>query len=442
MIPNVSLRKALSDPELLGGVLAGPSWKPWRTMLIAAMGERLTKSERALFKQLTGREREPLQRVEEFEAVVGRRGGKSRAISVVTAYITGLCQHPALVRGERGVCLVIAQDQRTADIVLDYITAAFEGSPILSQLVDQRTQRTLRLTNGIDIEVRAADFRRLRGPTYICVIADEVAFWMNEYSANPDDEILNSVRPGLATTNGPLFMISSPYSRKGELWRTYQRHFGRNGDPLILVAQGSSRTFNPTLPQRVVNRAMERDPVANRAEYLAEFRQDISSFVRVEAVRACVAEGVFERPPRSDQTFFSFADPSGGAHDSFTLAIGHLDYVKQTVVVDALYERRPPFSPEQVCEEFAGLLRRYNVNFDHRRQICWHLAGRAIFKIWRDVFSERRAEVGLVPRLAAVDQFRPHRIAGSSATDRSALCSGTAHCARRSRQHRSSAARI
>jgi hypothetical protein len=353
MIPQLPLRQALSDPELLGSVLVGPSWRPWRVLLIAAAGERLTKSERALFKKLTGREREPLQCVEEFAGVIGRRGGKSRAISVVTTYIAGLCQHPALVRGERGVCLVIAQDQRTADIVLDYITAAFEGSPILSQLVDQRTQRTLRLTNGIDIEVRAADFRRLRGPTYICVIADEVAFWMNEYSANPDDAILNSVRPGLSTTNGPLFMISSPYSKKGELWRTYQRHFGRNGDPLILVAQGSSRTFNPTLPQRVVDRAMERDPVANRAEWLAEFRTDVSGYVNPAAVQACTSKGVYERPPKSDRTYFSFADPSGGAHDSFTLAIGHLDYGKQTVVADALYERRPPFSPEQVCEEFA-----------------------------------------------------------------------------------------
>ena len=48
-------------------------------MLIAANGEALTDSERVIFKQFTQREREPLQPVEEFAAVKGRRAGGSRA---------------------------------------------------------------------------------------------------------------------------------------------------------------------------------------------------------------------------------------------------------------------------------------------------------------------------------------------------------------------------
>src|SRR6266704_1281138 len=119
--------------------------------------------------------------------------------------------------------------------------AAFRDSPILAQLIEARTARELRLNNGITVEVRAADFRRLRGLTFIGCIADEVAFWMNEESSNPDTEILNAIRPGLATTSGPLFLISSPYARKGELWRTYRKHYSASGDSAILVAQGSSR---------------------------------------------------------------------------------------------------------------------------------------------------------------------------------------------------------
>ena len=79
MRPTVSMRKALGDPKVLGNAFEGDSWKPWRTLLIAAMGEKLTDDERTLFKTLTGREHEPLQRVDELAAVVGRRGGKSRA---------------------------------------------------------------------------------------------------------------------------------------------------------------------------------------------------------------------------------------------------------------------------------------------------------------------------------------------------------------------------
>ena len=189
----------LSDSNLLGTVLAGESWRAWRVLLLAAMGEALDDDERALFKQLTGRDREPGIQVEEFVGVIGRRGGKSRAISVLATYIAGLGEHPALAPGERGILLVIASDQKQADIVLDYVEANFRGSRILNQLVEARTARELRLTNRIDVEVRAADFRRLRGPTYVAVIADEVAFWLNENSANPDSEILNAIRPGLAT---------------------------------------------------------------------------------------------------------------------------------------------------------------------------------------------------------------------------------------------------
>src|SRR5262245_37292415 len=134
MTPSITLRQALADPQLLGGALAGPSWRAWRTLLIAAMGERLSLAERQRFEQLTGRKREPGRPVEEAAFIIGRRGGKSRALATLATYLSGLCEH-ALVRGERGVCLCIAPDQRQAGIVLDFATAAFEASPILRQLV-------------------------------------------------------------------------------------------------------------------------------------------------------------------------------------------------------------------------------------------------------------------------------------------------------------------
>ena len=121
MRPTITLRRALADPNLLGDALKGDSWRPWRTLLIAANGEELTDDERPLYTELTGREHEPLQRVDELAAVVGRRGGKSRAMSVLAAYIAGLCDHSdALAPGERGVLLCIALDQRVAKIILDY----------------------------------------------------------------------------------------------------------------------------------------------------------------------------------------------------------------------------------------------------------------------------------------------------------------------------------
>jgi hypothetical protein len=118
MKPRTSLRTALDDPKLLGDVLPGDSWRSWRVILMAAMGERLTDDEREIFTRLTGREREPLERIEELVAVVGRRGGKSRSMAAL-ATTSAVSASTPLVRGERGVLLCIAPDQRQAAIVLD-----------------------------------------------------------------------------------------------------------------------------------------------------------------------------------------------------------------------------------------------------------------------------------------------------------------------------------
>jgi len=212
MRPTVSLRRALTDPRLLGHAFVGESWTPWRILLIAAMGEELTDAERVIFKQITGRDQEPGQRVNELVAVVGRRGGKSRAMAVLMAYVAALCDHTdVLVKGETGVALCVALDQKVAGIVREHCAAVLEESPILKQLIANRTQDTIQLTNGLSIEVRPASFRKLRGPTYVCVVAHELAIWYQDSTyANPDVEILAAVRPGLLTTRGLLVLASSP----------------------------------------------------------------------------------------------------------------------------------------------------------------------------------------------------------------------------------------
>ena len=159
-----------------------------------------------------------------------------------------------------------------------------------------------------------------------------------------DTEILGALRPTLLTTKGPLIALSSPYARKGALWDTYKRHFGPDGDPHILVAKGATRDFNPEVSQADVDRAIERDPAKNRAEYLAEFRTDVEGFVTQEAVQACVSPGVRERKPEYKHSYVAFVDPSGGSADAFTPAIAHKE--GNTQILDAIREIRPPFSPE------------------------------------------------------------------------------------------------
>jgi len=356
----VTMRDALNDPHLLGASLQGTSWANWRVFLIASMGEKLNAKERKIFHRFTGRAREPGQRIEEGLYLIGRRGGKDRAAAVLATYFSALVDYSSvLAKGERGLVLCIAPDQRQALVQRNYVEGTFDASPILSALIVNRTTDSIELSNGISIEVRAASFRRLRGVTTIAVIASEAAFWMDEQSANADVEILNAVRPSLATTGGPLIIITTPYAQRGEVYNTYRRHYGPKGDPLVLVAQGTSRDFNPTLSKKVVERALERDPAAASAEYLAQFRVDIEAYVSREVVESLVVPGRYELAPVSGAHYAAFVDPSGGSSDSMTLAIGHKQ--DDVAILDAVREIKPPFSPEGCVSEFATLLKNYGI---------------------------------------------------------------------------------
>jgi hypothetical protein len=143
------------------------------------------------------------------------------------------------------------------------------------------------------------------------------------------------------------------------LWQAFKSHYGPNGDPAILVAQGASRRFNPSLSEKVVNRAYERDAISAQAEFGAQFRSEIEAFVSLEIVQACMTDHV-ELPPLPKIKYHALVDPSGGSSDSFTLAISH--QADQHIIIDAIREVRPPFSPESAIDDFCVLLKSYDVH--------------------------------------------------------------------------------
>ncbi|TPK85316.1 hypothetical protein [Mesorhizobium sp. B2-4-17] len=361
MKPIVSIREALNDDRLLGTLLAGKSWASWKAILIAAMGEKLTDEEMALYEARTGRSETPTEMVEELDLIAGRRSGKTTAVGTLSVYLAALCDwSDVLNRGDRGVLPFLAQSQRTAKIAFRHANAAFSDIKALKHLVSTVTADTIVLNNGVDLEIRPANFRSIRGITAIAAVCDEIAYWYaDETSSNPDREILAALRPSLITTRGPLIMCSSVYGKKGELWESYRRHYGPDGDPLALVAFGSSREFNETLPQKIIDKAVERDPDAAKSEYLSIWRDDIASFVPYERVKACVEAGMVERPFDYKHRYVAFADPGGGVSDSYTIAIGHKE--GHRAIVDAMREFRAPFDPEDITRAVCKLLGQYRL---------------------------------------------------------------------------------
>ena len=166
--------------------------------------------------------------------------------------------------------------------------------------------------------MKPASFRKLRGPTYIAIIADELAFWFTDASyANPDVEVLAAARPGLLTTRGPLIMASSPTPRWACCGTPSNEHYGPDGSPSVLVAKGSTRDFNQTIPQAEIDRELERDRARNTAELLAEFRGDLEGYVALEVVEACIGNYFEMAPAPGARATTPSPIRAGGSDDSF-----------------------------------------------------------------------------------------------------------------------------
>lgn len=308
--------RVMNDPAFLGNFFRGNSWDTWRIFLKGLFGLSFSSAEAQVFQQFTGRTCPPSVAREGW-VIVGRRGGKSAIAALKALFLAAFRDYtPYLRPGEYAVLMTIASDRPQANIVRGYSLAA--------------------------------------------VIADELTFWRDERYSNPDTEILNALRPGMATIPGSLLLcISSPYSRTGELWRACRRYYGQPDDE-VLVWKATSRQMNPTLPEKIVRDALERDPAAARAEYLGEFRTDVESLISLETSEDVTVNGRRELPCLHKVGYFAFVDPSGGSHDSFTLAISHRE--NKVAVLGALRERKPPFNPENVVREFAQLLKAYRIN--------------------------------------------------------------------------------
>jgi hypothetical protein len=358
-----TLLECVHDPDLFAPWFKDPTtWRAWFAFIAALFALPMTPEQLATYRQCTGRSDPPSTAASEASLICGRRAGKSFTLALIAVYLAAFRDYaPYLAPGERATILVLASDRRQARVIFRYVRALLTRVALLARMIVSETKEGIDLNNFVTIEIGSASFRSVRGLTFAAVLADETAFWMSDDSANPDYEILNAVRPGLVTIPGAVLLLaSSPYARRGVLWDSFKRHHGKDGDP-VLVWKAGSRTMNETLPARLIEEAYERDPSNAAAEFGAEFRTDIESFIAREAIDACVADGVRERPPADSVIYRAFVDPSGGAGDSFTLAICHRG-VDQMAILDAIRERKPPFSPEDVVSEFAALLKSYGVS--------------------------------------------------------------------------------
>jgi hypothetical protein len=356
---------AMFAPHFRGGAA---SWAAWRAFLAALFALPMTDAALELYQHHTGRTEAPSVPFTEAALICGRRGGKSRILALIAVWLACCRDYaPFLAPGEVATLPIVAADRKQARTIFRYVLGLIEQTPLLAAMKGDVTTESVAIGEHVVIEIHAATYRGIRGYTLAGMLVDEIAFLRtDETAANPDEEILAAVRPGLSSIPGSVLLIaSSPYAKRGALYGAFKKHWGQD-TARVLVWRGTTAEMNPTLDPAVIAEAYEADPARASAEYGAQFRDDISAFVAREVIDACTVPGRYELPPISGIQYSAFVDPSGGSSDSMTVAIAHREKGTKpgepgVIQLDAVREVKPPFSPEAVTADFVALLKSYGI---------------------------------------------------------------------------------
>jgi len=358
---------ALEHPRLLGSSFRPTeSWHSWAVFLRALEGLAIPAPEDLeLFRRSTGRTAPPTAPMAEAWIAVGRRSGKSRIASLLAVHAAAFTNWKTRTApGEAAVIAVLAADKPQARQIFNYAKGLVESSPLLRGHVVEARNDILTFDTGAVLEVMTSNHKSIRGRSFALVLADEVAFWeASAESANPDREVIRAARPGLATLGGRLIALSSPYGQFGVLWDQRRRYWGRT-ESSTLFWQASSRDMHPGLPESLVTQALEEDPEGSRAEWLGEFRGDLSNLFTPEALDRCTAKRRTELPPSSTARYMGAIDAAGGggtnsSRDGYAACCVHVQGGR--VVVDWVELVQPPYNPLEVTARLCLRFRAYQV---------------------------------------------------------------------------------
>jgi hypothetical protein len=354
-----SLHEFMVDPELFGKTFASSTFWAWRAVAKMLDGLPLEPAELDLWKAITGRDAPPVKPFGEAYLVKPRRAGGTLFAAAVGLHAALQDYRPKLGPGELATVALIASDRKQARQLMNYCKGLIADSSMIAAEVTNTTAETITLAHAVQLEVHTTSWRSTRGYSYAAVILDELSFFRDDFSANPDVELVRAVRPGLLNLGGRLIGLSSPHSRRGHLWEMFRSHFGKPSS--VLVIQAGGPTLNPTLNQEALDRQRAEDPIAARSEQDAEFREDISQFLTDDVLDPALRPGRKALPYQRDHQHHAFCDPSGGRHDAMVLGIAHQE-TGGRVVLDKLVIQRPPFTPEDVVARFGEVLSAYSLN--------------------------------------------------------------------------------
>jgi hypothetical protein len=365
---NVDIIQAIDSPKAFRRFFPGDlsSWESWFSFLRVIYGLGLTPDDLELFRACTERETPDENGYDVIYLISGRKSGKSTVCGLIAAFTAIFGNW-----GEDFSILVVAPTIRQAKMVF---RSARQMLSYFPGAIKRETGEEIDLKNGGHIFIRTPSYKHIRGENVALAILDEFALFESE-GALPADELAVAIEPSLLP-NAKLIYSSTAFGKAGPLWDAYERHWSL--DDAELVWKSSTAQMNPTFSTAKIDKAVRSDPSRFRAEYLSEFRDDISRLFADggQVTRYCTGS---ESEPRERVNYYAFLDASSGGKDSMALAIAHGESGR--VHLDLIRENKAPFNDaEKIIGEYADILKRYHVGEvladKHAQAFVGHLFGR------------------------------------------------------------------
>lgn len=383
-------------------------WTAWKAFLKAAYALPMDAQELAIYRECTGRKKPPEKPARQVWCPTGRRARKSAIAALIGVFESCFRDYSKyMAPNERATIPIIAKSMKEARQIMTFAKAILSDENLRNLLLEEPGAETVQLRTGVDLNIVAVSLTAGRSRTIPTGLLDEVAFFASE-GAVPDEEVIRGMRPGMATIpDSKLFAFSSPYGKRGMLYRMHQQYYpltrieedgppqytyhpekedAANRDRVLIWQAPTLRMHDtPQLRAEIANE-YQLDPISAAAEYGAEFREDTDAFVLERLLDEAIVSGRKFLAWTKGRTYFAFIDPSGGSSDSLTLAVAHFEkdpepppppqpyrledipedqetppVLPGKVVLDLIREWPAPFDPEDVVEECASEMLRYGL---------------------------------------------------------------------------------
>jgi hypothetical protein len=362
----VKLSKKISFAGFCADIVGESISPAWAAAYRALDGETLNPSELEAWRTMSGLEDYVPKDRREMVALKGRRSRGSKTACKYLCYKVHTSDFRRYAaKGDRLHAVVIAQTRDTSKEIVSYFHAFYEQSPVLRGEVAEIYKNSVELKSGFIVSVQTCSFRAPRGITVPIALLDELGVWRVEGS-DIDREVIRSLTPAqIQFPTRKLIMLGSPWVRQGVLFEAWERRFERTDDRLTVHCP--TPLMNTSIPAEELERERANDVQNYRREFLAEFLDDIDSFLPDADIAAAVRGGVHDRPPHEAYrgAYCAALDASGlSGKDKFTLAIGHKTMRASSQAPTVEFDLLRGWSRAgvgEVCDEIALILKSFGL---------------------------------------------------------------------------------